>query len=79
MAIILIPGAPLIKLTIWTQVLNGILLPVVLICMMRLINNPELMGDYTNRPLSNIIGWVTIIGLIGLTAYLFGVSFLPWL
>lgn len=76
MAIILIPGAPLIRITIWTQVLNGILLPVVLICMMRLINSPEIMGDYTNRPLSNIIGWVTIIALIGLTAYLLGVSLL---
>jgi len=74
MAIILIPGVPLIRITIWTQVLNGILLPVVLICMMRMINNAEIMGEYTNKPLSNIIGWATVIALIGLTAYLFFIS-----
>lgn len=70
-ALVLIPGAPLIRLTIWTQVLNGILLPVVLICMMLMINNREIMGDYTNRPLSNILGWTTILALIGLSIYLF--------
>jgi Mn2+/Fe2+ NRAMP family transporter len=70
MAIILIPGVPLIRITIWTQVLNGILLPVVLICMMRMINNAEIMGEYTNKPLSNVIGWATVIALLGLTGYL---------
>lgn len=73
---VLIPGAPLIKLTIWTQVINGILLPVVLICMMLMINNPEIMGEYVNRPLSNLVGWTTIVALIGLTVYLFAISIL---
>ncbi|HWP97636.1 MAG TPA: Nramp family divalent metal transporter [Syntrophomonadaceae bacterium] len=70
MAIILIPGAPLIKLTIWTQILNGMLLPVVLICMIRMVNNPDIMGEYTNTLFSNLVGWATIIVLIGLTGYL---------
>ncbi|MDE4542964.1 Nramp family divalent metal transporter [Thermoanaerobacterium sp. R66] len=74
-AIILIPHAPLITITIWTQVLNGILLPVVLISMMLLVNNKEIMGKYVNNPLKNVIGWSTTIILIGLTAVLMFFSF----
>ncbi|MEQ8174028.1 MAG: Nramp family divalent metal transporter [Syntrophomonadaceae bacterium] len=70
MAIILIPGAPLIRITLWTQILNGILLPVVLICMIRMVNNSDIMGEYTNKLFSNIVGWATIVMLIGLTGYL---------
>jgi NRAMP (natural resistance-associated macrophage protein)-like metal ion transporter len=68
--IILIPGAPLIAITIWTQVINAILLPVVLICMMVIINNKEIMEDYTNNRLQNIIGWATTAILIVLSAFL---------
>lgn len=57
--IILIPNAPLISITIWTQIINGLLLPVVLIAMMLLVNNKEIMGRHVNRPLNNIIGWGT--------------------
>ncbi len=74
-AIILIPHAPLITITIWTQVLNGILLPVVLISMMLLVNNKEIMGKYVNSPVKNLIGWVTTIVLISLTAILMVFSF----
>jgi NRAMP (natural resistance-associated macrophage protein)-like metal ion transporter len=70
MGIILIPGAPLIAITIWTQVLNAILLPVVLICMMLIINNKEIMEEYTNNRLQNIIGWTTTIVLIILSGFL---------
>jgi Mn2+/Fe2+ NRAMP family transporter len=62
--IILWPNAPLIEITIWTQVLNAILLPVVLICMMVIINKPEIMGEYTNKRYQNVIGWTTSIVLI---------------
>ena len=55
--IILIPGAPLIQISIWSQVINGVLLPVVLVSMIVLINNKKIMGNYTNKPLQNIIGW----------------------
>jgi NRAMP (natural resistance-associated macrophage protein)-like metal ion transporter len=68
--IILIPGAPLIAITIWTQVINAILLPVVLICMMVIINNKEIMEDYTNNRLQNLIGWSTTAILIVLSAFL---------
>ncbi|SHE82709.1 NRAMP (natural resistance-associated macrophage protein) metal ion transporters [Caldanaerobius fijiensis DSM 17918] len=75
-AIILIPNAPLIAITIWTQVLNGILLPVVLISMMLLVNNKEIMGKYVNNPVKNVIGWGTTIILIVLTFVLLAVSFI---
>ncbi|EKQ57667.1 MULTISPECIES: Nramp family divalent metal transporter [Clostridium] len=69
-AIILIPGAPLIEITLGSQVINGILLPVVLICMMLMVNNKEIMGEYVNNKIKNAIGWGTIIVLIALTAIL---------
>ncbi len=68
--IILIPNAPLISITIGTQVLNAILLPVVLICMMIIVNKVEIMEEYTNSRLQNIIGWSTSIILIILSSLL---------
>jgi len=73
--IILIPNAPLILITLWSQVANGVLLPVVLICMILIVNNKEVMGEYVNKPLQNIFGWFTISVLIGLTIALFASSF----
>lgn len=68
--IILIPGAPLIQITVWTQVLNGILLPVVLISMMVIINKADVMGGYVNKGVKNFIGWTTISILVVLTMVL---------
>lgn len=66
-AIILIPNAPLILISLWTQVINGMLLPVVLVCMILLVNNKKIMGKYVNKPINNIIGWSAILILIGLS------------
>jgi Mn2+/Fe2+ NRAMP family transporter len=68
--IILIPNAPLINISIWSQVLNGILLPVVLVSMILLINNKKIMGNYTNKPLQNIIGWGAVGILVVLSVML---------
>lgn len=68
--IILLPNAPLIAITIWTQVLNAIMLPVVLICMMIIVNKPEIMEEHTNNRLQNVIGWTTSIVLIILSCVL---------
>ena len=65
--IILIPNAPLIEISIWSQVLNGILLPVVLLSMILLINNKKIMGTYVNSTLQNVIGWSAVIILTGLS------------
>jgi Mn2+/Fe2+ NRAMP family transporter len=66
-AIILIPGAPLIAISLWSQVANGVLLPVVLISMILLINNKKIMGIHVNKPLGNIIGWSAVVVLVGLS------------
>ena len=66
-AIILIPNAPLILISLWTQVINGMLLPVVLVCMILLVNNKKIMGKYVNQPINNIIGWGAVIILVGLS------------
>lgn len=68
--IILLPNAPLIGITIWSQIINGILLPVVLVCMILLVNNKSIMGKYVNKPLNNAIGWTSVILLIGLSLML---------
>ena len=65
--IILIPNAPLIAISLWTQVLNGILLPVVLVCMILLVNNKKIMGEYTNRRFNNFIGWASVVSLVSLS------------
>jgi Mn2+/Fe2+ NRAMP family transporter len=68
--IILMPNAPLILISLWSQVANGLLLPVVLVCMILLINNKKIMGSYVNKPLNNIIGWSAVAILIGLSVTL---------
>jgi len=68
--IILIPNAPLIKISLWSQVVNGMLLPVVLVSMILLVNDRKIMGKYTNRPFNNIVGWGTIIVLVILSLML---------
>jgi Mn2+/Fe2+ NRAMP family transporter len=65
--VILIPNLPLVKITILSQVVNGVVLPFVLIFMLLLINKKELMGEYVNSRLFNIIAWATTIIMIGLT------------
>jgi Mn2+/Fe2+ NRAMP family transporter len=70
MIIILIPNAPLIAITLWSQIANGILLPVVLVCMILLVNNKKIMGKYVNKPINNIIGWSAVVILIGLSVTL---------
>ncbi len=69
-AIILWPNAPLIGISLWSQVINAILLPVVLICMILLVNDKKIMGKYVNKPITNIVGWSSIILLIGLSLLL---------
>jgi NRAMP (natural resistance-associated macrophage protein)-like metal ion transporter len=65
--IVLIPNFPLVKFSILSQVLNGVLLPIVLIFMLRLINKHELMGKYTNSRWFNAMAWLTTIIVIVLS------------
>jgi NRAMP (natural resistance-associated macrophage protein)-like metal ion transporter len=65
--VVLWPHFPLVKVTILSQVLNGVLLPVVMIFMLVLINKTELMGKHTNNRWFNVIAWATAIIVIGLS------------
>ncbi len=65
--IVLIPDAPLISIMWISQVINGIMLPFVLIFMLFLINKKELMGEYTNSRTFNRIAWGTAVIMIALT------------
>jgi len=69
-AVVLIPGLPLIKIAVFSQVVNGAVLPFVLIFMLLLINKKELMGEYVNKPTFNIIAWATTVIMVVLTALL---------
>jgi NRAMP (natural resistance-associated macrophage protein)-like metal ion transporter len=68
--IILLPNVPLVPIMLWTQVINGILLPLVLIFMLDLVNDPDLMGEYVNSRLFNIISWFITVIMIVLTTLL---------
>jgi len=73
--IILIPNAPLIPIMLVSQVVNGMMLPFVLIFMLMLINNKDLMGDYTNSKIFNFIAWATVVIMVVLTLVLVVTSF----
>jgi NRAMP (natural resistance-associated macrophage protein)-like metal ion transporter len=67
LTVLLLPDAQLINFAILSQVLNGILLPVVIILMLLLINRRDLMGEHRNSGLWNAIAWTTSIVVIGMT------------
>ncbi len=58
-AVVMIPKFPLVKWSIESQALNGILLPIVIILMLLLINRKDLMGKYVNPHWFNIAAWLT--------------------
>ena len=68
--IILVPNAPLISISLWSQVLNGLLLPMVLVCMILLVNNKKIMGKYVNNRFNNLIGWSAVVILVVLSLLL---------
>ena len=75
--IAMMPGLPLIHVLIVTQVINGMLLPVVLIAILRLVNNRELMGAYVNGRLYNFAAWLTTIIVSVLSILLIIVTLFP--
>jgi Mn2+/Fe2+ NRAMP family transporter len=65
--VLIIPAERLVEIVLWSQVLNGVVLPFVLIFMLLLINKKELMGEYTNTRLFNVIAWGTTVVVIALS------------
>lgn len=75
--IAMMPGLPLIRVLLVTQVINGLLLPVILIAILRLVNNRELMGPHVNGPLYNIAAWLTAIIVSALSVLLILATLFP--
>jgi Mn2+/Fe2+ NRAMP family transporter len=75
--IVLLPKAPLWKILIFSQVGNGIWLPVVVIFILLLVNRRDLMGDYVNTVGFNVVAWVTAIAMIVLTLTLSYTALFP--
>ena len=76
-AIAVIPDLPLIRVLLVTQVINGLLLPVILIAVLKLVNNRDLMGSYVNGPLYNIAAWLTTIIVTLLSILFIAVTLFP--
>ena len=67
LSVLVLPDAQLINFAILSQVLNGVLLPVVIILMLLLINRRDLMGEHKNSRIWNVIAWATSVIVIGMT------------
>ena len=72
--VVLIPNFPLVDMILWSQVINGMLLPLVLIFMTILVNKTYLMKDWTNSRVYNFVSWAAVAVMIGLTVGLVGIS-----
>jgi NRAMP (natural resistance-associated macrophage protein)-like metal ion transporter len=72
--VVLIPRFPLVDMILWSQVINGMLLPLVLIFMTMLVNKVYLMKDWTNSRVYNFVSWAAVAVMIGLTVGLVGIS-----
>lgn len=77
--VILLPIRSLVQLMLASQTFNGLLLPIVLIVMLRLINNRRVMGKYVNGRITNVFAWAVVGGLVLLTAILVITSLFPGL
>ena len=72
--LVLIPRLPLVPMILWSQVLNGVLLPVILIFMLQLVNRKDLMNGWTNSRVFNAIAWLTTAVMIFLSLSLAALS-----
>jgi len=76
--IVLLPNAPLWKIFIFSQVGNGVWLPIVVIFILLLVNRKDLMGEHTNTLSFNIVAWITAVAMIVLTFVLVGQGVAQW-
>jgi NRAMP (natural resistance-associated macrophage protein)-like metal ion transporter len=76
-AIAVIPGLPLIRVLLVTQVINGLLLPIILFAILKLVNDRELMGAHVNRLFYNIGAWLTAVVVTSLSLLLILATLFP--
>ena len=75
-ALILLPGFPMVHIAVLSQVLNGLLLPAVLVFILWLVNKPSLMGGHVNKPAYNAVAWTLTAVIIALTLFMLVGQFL---
>ncbi len=73
----IIPGLPLIRVLLVTQVINGLLLPVILIAILRLVNDRDLMKQHVNGPIYNVAAWLTALIVSALSLLLIITNIFP--
>jgi len=76
--IVMIPNVPLWKIFIFSQVGNGVWLPIVVIFILLLVNRKDLMGEHTNTVMFNVVAWITAVAMIVLTFVLVGQGIYQW-
>ncbi|MBV8370289.1 MAG: divalent metal cation transporter [Candidatus Eremiobacteraeota bacterium] len=64
--VLLVPKASLLKLIFYAQVVQGVVLPLELVLMLLIVNNPRVMGRYVNTRFGNLVGWATAVAIGGL-------------
>lgn len=72
--VVLLPNFPLVDMILLSQVINGVLLPLVLIFMTILVNKQYLLKEWTNSRVYNFVSWTAVAVMIGLTVALVGIS-----
>jgi len=72
--VVLWPDFPLIKMILFSQVVNGVLLPIILVFMIKLVNKADLMGEWVNPRSYNVIAWIAVVVLAVLTFVLTGLT-----
>ncbi len=72
--IVLLPRFSMVQMILLSQVLNGMLLPIILIFMVLLINKKNLMKEWINPPFYNVVAWTTVVIVIGMTLALTGIT-----
>ena len=69
-AVAIIPHLPLVKVMLLSQDVNGILLPIILIYVLKIVNDRSIMGEHANGPVYNTVAWAFSAALIALTVVL---------
>ena len=72
--VVLLPGFPLVQMILFSQVLNGALLPLVLVFMIKLVNNRNLMHEWVNPRLYNLVAWLAVVTVGGLAVILLAIT-----
>jgi len=79
LGIILMPDMPLVQIMLISQVVNGVVLPIILVAMLFIINNERIMGKWVNSKFYNIASWISTVVLIAISAVMVLTTFVPGL